>query len=151
MTDTQRDPALPVSLLVVDDNPEVGASLGRWFMLCEDVRWAGWLPGPDGIDAAIAQTTPRVVLVDWDLHGMDTAALLARLVEGHPHVTFAVLSGNLGADSIRAALRAGASGYLSKDNSPAELAAEIKRLAAGRIVLSEEAQQAIKVEEAERI
>ena len=144
----RRGPALPITLLIVDDNQELGAALGRWFMLSEDFRWAGWLPGPDGIDAAILRASPRLVLIDWELPGVDTQALLSRLAEAHPRVTFAVLSGHIEADAIRAVLKAGASGYLSKESSPAELPAEARLLAEGKIILSPDAQQAIQVEEA---
>src|SRR3954467_2041441 len=91
----------PIGLMVVDDNREVGTSLERWFNMSKDFRWAGWLAGPDGLDELIVEKSPDVVLIDWDLPGVDTAELLARIITKYSGVTFAVLSAHLEPPMIR--------------------------------------------------
>lgn len=138
----------PIGLVVVDDNREVGTSLERWFKLSKDFRWAGWLPGPDGLDALIVEKSPDVALIDWDLPGVDTGALLSRITAKYSGVIFAVLSAHLEPTMIRAALRAGAYGYLSKGQAPVELAVEVRMLAEGKRVLSPQVLAALGEDEA---
>jgi DNA-binding NarL/FixJ family response regulator len=67
---------------------------------------------------------------------VDTGALLARVTAKYTDVVFAVLSAHLEPSMIRAALSAGACGYLSKGQAPVDLAVEVRMLAEGKNVLS---------------
>jgi DNA-binding NarL/FixJ family response regulator len=133
---------------VVDDNREVGTSLERWFTLSKDFRWAGWLPGPQGLDELLVEKGPDVALIDWDLPGVDTGALLTRVTAKYGDVAFAVLSAHLDPAMIRAALAAGACGYLSKGQAPVDLAVEVRMLAEGKRVLSPQVRAALGEDEA---
>jgi DNA-binding NarL/FixJ family response regulator len=133
----------PIVVFLVDDNPEVAASLKRWFGLSKELHWGGWLANPEGIEEALKQLAPTVLLVDWNLPGTDTAALLARLTRAFPDTRIAVMSVHIKPQYIRAALAAGAAGYIFKNQPPSHLAAEVHMLASGRQVLSPEVRQAI--------
>lgn len=139
-----RGPRQPIKLLVVDDNAEVRGALARWFSRLEDFVWMDALPGAEGLEEALVRLSPEVVLLDWDLPGVDTFELLARMTRAHPAVVFAVLSAHVQPPMIRAALRAGAAGYLTKSGSPARLAADVRLLAAGRgPIFSDDARAAL--------
>src|SRR4051812_44818263 len=73
-----RGPRQPIRLLVVDDNAEVRGALARWFSRLDDFAWLGALPGAQGLEDALVRLSPEVVLLDWDLPGVDTFELLAR-------------------------------------------------------------------------
>lgn len=127
----------------MDDNAEVRAALSRWFSFSMDFDWAGALAGPEGLEDALVKLEPDVALIDWDLPGVNTYELLTRLVPAHPGTVFAVLSAHVEAPLIRAALKAGALGYLSKGRSPAQLAAEVRMLAERLQVFSEDVMNAL--------
>lgn len=141
-------PTEPVTLLLVDDNTEVRGALARWFGYSKDFALVASFSGPEGVDDALVKLTPKVALIDWDIPGVDTYELLQRLVRNYRDTVFAVLSAHVEPPLIRAALRAGAAGYLSKGGSPARLAAEVRQLAEGLQVFSEEVKAALMNDEA---
>lgn len=143
MAETHDAPHRPISVFLLDDNVEVAAGLERWFARSKEFRWAGWLATPDDITPALAAVAPDVLLVDWDMPGTDTGALLTRLTKAFPNMHIAVLSGHLSPLYIRAALAAGAAGYIYKGQSPAQLAAEVQMVGEGRNVLSAEVQHSL--------
>jgi DNA-binding NarL/FixJ family response regulator len=143
MASAEKDEQGRTAVLLLDDNPEAASAMKRWFERLAGFRWAGSTLTPDTLDELIRRENPDVVLVDFHMPGVDTCALLARVVKDLPRVRFAVLSANLNPKDIRSCLAAGVAGYLYKDQSPAHLAAEVKMVAAGRTVLSAEAQSAL--------
>jgi DNA-binding NarL/FixJ family response regulator len=133
----------PFKVYLLDDNPQVAPSLKRWFDRLKDFQWVGSQSTPDQIDEALARLSPDVLLVDWDMPGTDTAALLERLTAAFPKMNIAVLSAHLKPDYILAALAAGAAGYVYKGQTMDFLAADVHRLGEGQTVLSPEVRNAL--------
>jgi DNA-binding NarL/FixJ family response regulator len=121
-------PSAPISILIVDDNADVGAAMERWFKRSQEFRSLGWLGDANKLETSVAQLAPDVVLVDWSMPGIDTAALLSRLVPKFPSVRFAVLSAHSDFSYVNAALKSGARGFISKNQSPAHIAADVRML-----------------------
>jgi DNA-binding NarL/FixJ family response regulator len=69
-------------------------------------------------------------LIDFHMPGMSLAAL-SRFVETHPGVPIAVISGTADAADVRAAIQAGARGFIPKTASGTHLAHAIELLLAG--------------------
>ena len=83
----------------------------------------------------IEASPPDVVLMDIlmpELNGLDATA---RVVARFPAVRVIILSMNAAEEYVLQALRSGASGYLLKNASPAELELAIKAVARGEIFL----------------
>jgi DNA-binding NarL/FixJ family response regulator len=133
-----------VSILCVDDNAQVGASLERWFRRLSDFQWVGFVPGVETVEEVVDRVKPDIVLMDLDMPGEDSVAVVARLTARTPPVRVAMLSAHLRPDDIRRSMRAGAAGYLSKDQSPDKIAAEVMRVAEGAVVLSPDAEAALR-------
>lgn len=79
---------------------------------------------------------PDVALLDIsmpDLNGIETAA---RIRIRFPQTRVVILSMHAGKDYVAQALRAGASGYLLKDATPAELESALRAVARGETYLS---------------
>jgi DNA-binding NarL/FixJ family response regulator len=133
-----------VSILCVDDNVQVGASLERWFRRLSDFRWAGFVHGVETVEEVVDRVKPDIVLMDLDMPGEDSVNVVARLTARTPPVRVAMLSAHLRPDDIRRSMQAGAAGYISKDQSPDAIAAEVMRVAAGAVVLSPEAEAALR-------
>ncbi|OGT83671.1 MAG: DNA-binding response regulator [Gammaproteobacteria bacterium RIFCSPLOWO2_02_FULL_61_13] len=79
---------------------------------------------------------PDVALLDIsmpELNGMDTAA---RIRSRYPQTLVVILSVHAGEEYVTQALRAGASGYLLKDATPAEFEFALRAVARGETYLS---------------
>jgi two-component system nitrate/nitrite response regulator NarL len=72
---------------------------------------------------------PEVVLLDWELPGLDEGSL-ARLREICPDVVIIALSGKL--DVRQAAVAAGASAFVCKCDPPRQLLSAIEEATAGK-------------------
>lgn len=87
----------------------------------------------NGLDAiaACAQHRPDVVLMDMRMPGMDGVECTRRLLETQPQLRILALSTFDDDETVLAAIRAGAVGYLLKDVSAQALVEAITRAAAG--------------------
>ncbi len=132
MTQSSRE----IRVLVVDDNDILGESLRRWMTGEHGVRCVGWTD--DLVEALRLAGTlaPDLVLLDVDMPGGDTFALLERLTDRHPAMRIVMLSGHMRHDYIERALDAGAAGYIVKDESPASIIDLVRRAIGGEVVLS---------------
>lgn len=125
-----------IRLLVADDHPVVREGLKRIVAACEDMRVVG--EARDGEEAlATSRATPAdVLLLDLSMPGPGFLETLRRLRVECPGLRVLVLSVHPEEDYAARALKAGASGYLTKDHSPEELADAIRCVHEGGRYLS---------------
>jgi len=125
-----------IRLLVADDHPVVREGLKRIVAACEDMRVVG--EARDGEEAlATSRATPAdVLLLDLSMPGPGFLETLRRLRVECPALRVLVLSVHPEEDYAARALKAGASGYLTKDHSPEELANAIRCVHEGGRYLS---------------
>lgn len=123
---------MTIRVLVVDDQAIVRDGLVTVLSLVPDLQVVG--QAADGAEAIVAvdRHTPDVVLMDLRMPGVDGPTATARIVAEHPGVAVLVLTTYADDDSIVAALRAGARGYLTKDAGRAEIATAVRAVAAGQ-------------------
>ncbi|MDQ1129385.1 response regulator transcription factor [Microbacterium sp. SORGH_AS_0888] len=128
----------PIRVVVADDQAIVREGLATVLALLPDIEVVG--TAGDGAEAvALAvQRHPDVVLMDLRMPGMDGAAATARLAVEVPGAAVLVLTTYADDESILAALRAGAKGYLTKDAGRAEVAAAVRSVARGQSTFSAE-------------
>jgi DNA-binding NarL/FixJ family response regulator len=125
-----REPSRPAArVLIVDDHPVVRHGLSALLRSggLEVVGEAA--SGDDAIDAA-RSLAPDVVVMDLSLPGTSGIEATRRLRDARPGCAVVVLTAFADRDRVLAAVDAGASGYLLKDDDPSELVAGIR--AAGR-------------------
>jgi DNA-binding NarL/FixJ family response regulator len=135
----------PIGVMVIDDNDLVGESIARWaHRQSETVRWLGWTDDPAAAVALVSERRPDVVLLDIDMPGVDTFALVGRLRAQHPEVRVVMLTGHVREDFIDRAADAGAMGYIVKDELPKDILALASRAAAGEFVLSTTARNIVR-------
>lgn len=91
----------------------------------------------DGVELA-ERLQPQVVVTDLALPGRSGIALITELQEKCPETRILVLTAHNTEEYIRAALNAGATGYVLKDSSRAELIQAIRSVATGRQFLCQE-------------
>ncbi|MBS2554050.1 response regulator transcription factor [Catenulispora sp. NL8] len=93
----------------------------------------------DGAAAVAAAETlrPDVVLMDLRMPGMDGVEATRQIGQSAPGVRIVVLTTHADDASILKALRAGATGYLTKESGRAEIARAIEAAASGQSVLDD--------------
>jgi DNA-binding NarL/FixJ family response regulator len=125
----------PQTVLVVDDHPVVRRGLTA---LLQAETWvhrvveAGTLA--DARRAATVES-PDVAVVDLTLPDGDGIALLRHLSATAPRCRALVMTMTADPGTVRAALDAGARGYLLKDSDPEVVVASLRTVAAGGQVL----------------
>lgn len=131
MVDSTAEP----TVMVVDDHPIWRDAVAR------DLAEDGFsvVATADGVAAArrrAAVVLPDVVLMDMRLGDGDGAQATAQVLEVSPKSRVLVLSASAEHDDVLQAVKAGASGYLVKSASKAELAEAVRSTAAGRAVFT---------------
>jgi DNA-binding NarL/FixJ family response regulator len=89
--------------------------------------------GDDAVEQALA-VQPDVIVMDLNLPGTNGVEATRRIVTASPHVRVLVLTMFDDEDSVFAAMRAGARGYLLKDADQAEIARAIEAVADGEAI-----------------
>lgn len=117
-------------LVICDDHQllldTLGAALGaRGYQVEALVRTAA-----EAVDAVLAHD-PDVAVVDVHLADGDGFAVAAEIARVHPRTRTLMLSASADADSIRAALEAGAAGFVRKDQSIEGIVRRLEQVAAG--------------------
>ena len=125
-----------IRIMLVDDHPIVREGLRGKLNTEDDFEVVGDASsGPHGVTLC-ATLLPDVVLMDLQMPGGDGVSATREIVGRFPGVKVLILTTyETDADIVRA-VEAGASGYLLKDISLAELARSIRSTVAGGTVLA---------------
>jgi two-component system, NarL family, response regulator FusR len=143
MRTSSGDPHGTVRILIVDDHPIMRRGLvelvndAPGLTVCAE---AGTIA--DALTAAAA-AQPHVAVVDLSLGVESGLDLVTALAERHPTMHTLVLSGHDEALYADRALKAGALGYITKDQPPAELITAVRRVASGKPYASAETTERI--------
>lgn len=127
-----------IRVLVADDQAIVRDGLATVLALLPDIEVVGTAADGQEAVALAVQRHPDVVLMDLRMPRMDGVAATARLAVDVPDAAVLVLTTYADDESIMAALRAGAKGYLTKDAGRAEVAAAVRSVARGQSTFSAE-------------
>ncbi|MFJ1582419.1 response regulator [Streptomyces sp. NPDC088197] len=135
MTADAAGPAVPVRVLLVDDQPLVRASLDMIITDAPDLAVVGEAgTGEDAVRLS-AELRPDVVVMDIRMPGMDGIEATRRITEDPVYATgvprVLVLTTFDQDEHVYGALRAGASGFLVKDMALDDILAAIRVVAAG--------------------
>ncbi|MBK1834726.1 response regulator [Roseibacillus ishigakijimensis] len=123
---------------IVEDNAPLGESLRKIVESSDRLRCLGvWGTGEDALKK-IDAFRPQVVLMDINLPGMSGIEATARLKQFLPEIQVIMVTVYRDHDKIFAALKAGASGYLLKRSSPAEVREAILGVCTGGAPMSAE-------------
>jgi DNA-binding NarL/FixJ family response regulator len=125
-----------IRILLVDDHPVVRMGLRGMLDAEPDLTVVGEASsGTESVGRALA-LTPDIVLMDLRMPGGDGVEATGRILSAVPGVRVMVLTTYESDRDILRAIEAGASGYLLKDASPAELADAVRAAARGETVLA---------------
>ena len=120
-----------IRIFIADDHPIVRQGLRRIVEADPGMVIAGEAGDAPSLQSGLAQTPADVVLLDVSMPGGLFLETLRALRARHPTVRVLVLSVHPEDQWAVRALRAGASGYLTKDHSPDQLLDAIRRVYRG--------------------
>ena len=124
-----------VSVLLADDQRLVRESLATMLGLLDGIELVATASDGEEASTLAAQHRPQVVLMDLRMPRLDGIEATRLLSERQPEVRVIALTTYADDESVLAALRAGARGYLTKDASAEDIRAAIFSVAAGEAAL----------------
>lgn len=132
-----------ISVLIADDHPMVRQGLRVFLELQPDIEVVG--EAADGAQAAqLAQELrPDVVLLDLVMPGTDGVTAIELMAEAAVESKVLIVTSFGEHRTVVPAIRAGARGYVSKEVEPSALAAAIRAVAAGHVLLGPEVAAAL--------
>jgi DNA-binding NarL/FixJ family response regulator len=125
---------MTVRVLVVDDHPIFRDGLRTALDGEPAVEIVGDADSGEQALAAVASLRPDVVLMDLNMPGMSGIEATRALRAGHPEVRVLVLTMQADDESVFAAVRAGAAGYLIKGANRQEVLHAVAAVAEGGAV-----------------
>jgi DNA-binding NarL/FixJ family response regulator len=123
-----------LNVLICDDHAGFRASLAALLTAGgEVVIVAESADGSSAVDLAVS-LQPDVVLMDLNMPGIGGVEATRRIVESAPHIGVVVLTMVEDDDSVFAAMKAGARGYLLKGARKAEIIRAVRAVADGEAI-----------------
>ena len=124
-------------IIIADDHPLVREGLKHILSANSDYIVAAEVGDGHQLLAAVIEHTYDIALVDMLMPGKNGIELIKQLRQERPELRILVISSHKEDIYAVRTIRAGASGYLCKDYAASELINAVKRLAAGRMYITE--------------
>ena len=129
---------MPIRVAIVEDDPGVRAGLVSIVRRAAHLQLAGTYDSAETALKGIPEDLPDVLLADINLPGRSGIELVAELKGRFPRLLLMMITVYEDGDQIFASLQAGASGYLLKRSTPAEIVQATEQLHAGGSPMSPE-------------
>ncbi len=123
--------AEPIRLFVADDHTLFRDGLRALFASIPDIEIVGEAATGSQAIAGVIETLPDVILMDVQMPETNGIEATRRILGASPHVGVIVVSMLEADDSVFAAMRAGARGYVLKGADQSEMLRTIRAVAAG--------------------
>jgi DNA-binding NarL/FixJ family response regulator len=132
-----ENPGQRTRILIVDDHPAVCESLAAWIGRQSDLEFCGAAAELSEALRLVTENSPELVVVDISLKAGDGIELIKRIRDRAKSVRMLVWSSHSEALYAERCLRAGAMGYVQKDQAMEQLMQAIRRVLQGKMYLSE--------------
>jgi DNA-binding NarL/FixJ family response regulator len=123
----------PLKVLIADDHPLLIAGIRRAVELSQGIEVVGETSSGSDLMGLIERRRPQLVLLDLWMPGGCGFERIKQIRQQWPEVKVIVLSADEDRRSIDAALSAGASAYIVKSVSLADLASVLRQTACGQV------------------
>ncbi|MFK4445739.1 DNA-binding NarL/FixJ family response regulator [Caballeronia udeis] len=120
-----------IRILIADDHAIVRSGLKQIIATTEDIVVAGEAAQGAEVIEKLRTCHVDLLLLDMTMPGISGVDLIRRVRTEHPVLPVLVLSIHNEAQVVARAVRAGATGYVTKDSDPDILLAAIRKLAGG--------------------
>jgi len=122
-----------IRIVVCDDHRLMLEAIRLALKDVGDIEIVGEAETGTAVLPLVREVDPDVVLLDIRLPGMDGLTVLARLREQYPRVKVVMLSAVEESDVIEAALKAGATAFVTKQIDPRDVASAIRQAVEGTV------------------
>jgi DNA-binding NarL/FixJ family response regulator len=124
-----------VTLLVMDGEQALAEALAAVFRAADWVAWAAVADSPAAAARVLDTSAVDVIVVGTDAEGADPLAVLRWVAGRYPQLALVAMSADDGDEAAARALEAGAVAWLPKSAGVEEMAAIVRRAAAGEASL----------------
>jgi two-component system response regulator DesR len=124
-----------IRLMLADDQHLVRGALAALLSLEDDFEIVAEVARGDEVVEAVRAHGAEVALLDIEMPGLDGLAAAAALAQAVPDCKVLILTTFGRPGYLRRALESGALGFIVKDAPPEQLAAAVRRVAAGERVV----------------
>lgn len=129
----------PMRILIVDDHPLIRERLADILHREEDLTVCGEAEDRHGAIEAIRKQTPDLVIVDLTLKNSDGLELIKDMRVAWPKIAVLVVSMHDESLFAERVIRAGARGYITKQEATRNILTAVRRVLDGGIYLNERA------------
>lgn len=136
-TQAKTDQHSKHGVLIVDDHPIVRQGLAQLINQEQDLEVCGQAENASQAMQAIGELSPAMVIVDISLQDTSGMELIKDIKVRHPNLPVLTLSMHDEAVYAERALRAGAMGYIMKQEATERVITAIRRVLAGDVYVSE--------------
>jgi DNA-binding NarL/FixJ family response regulator len=123
-------------ILIADDHPVFRKGLRALLASMPAVELAGEATSGENAILLAEQLQPDVILMDLQMPGGGGLAAIRQIVQTSPHIRILVVTMFQDDDSVFAALKAGARGYVLKDMDDEDIARAIQVVGSGEAIFS---------------
>jgi DNA-binding NarL/FixJ family response regulator len=124
-----------IRILIADDHPVFRFGLRALLNALPDTEVVGEATTGEAVIDLAATTQPDVILMDIHMPSLNGIDATRRIREQHAHIAILIVT-MLDDESVFAAMRAGARGYMLKGAEPAETVRAIRAVAQGEAIFS---------------
>jgi len=125
-----------IGVLLVDDHRMFAESIARLLADEEGIAVLGTAStGGEGIVLA-ERLQPDVVLLDYQMPDLDGVTVAARIKAARPETMVVMVTGSADDRVLVAAIEAGCSGFITKDQVAGEVASAVRAAAAGEALIT---------------
>lgn len=126
----------PIRILVADDHLFYREGVRSLLSRVPDLNVVGEAVSGEDVITRATELVPEVILMDIKMPGANGIEATRRILEAHPGMCILIVTMFDDDDSVFAALRAGARGYVLKDADQEELVRAIKAVRHGEAIFS---------------
>jgi DNA-binding NarL/FixJ family response regulator len=120
-----------IRLIIADDHPIVRGGLKHLFELSLEINVVAEADNSQQLMSLLQDNEVDLLLLDLNMPGFSGIELITHVCAQYADLPILVLSMHNELQVVARALKAGASGYLTKDNEPEILLSAIRKVAAG--------------------
>ncbi|HET7272254.1 MAG TPA: response regulator transcription factor [Rubrobacter sp.] len=124
----------PIRVLISDDHPHFRDGMRALLLSAPDVEVVGEAGDGEKAIRLAEKLQPDVILMDLNMPGIGGIEATRRILHTSPHISVLVISMYEDDDSVFAALKAGARGYLLKGALKAEILRSIRAVVSGEAI-----------------
>jgi len=121
-----------INLLIADDHAIMREGMKKLLVMADDVVVEREAENGEQVMGLLQQYSFNLVLLDMSMPGVSGVELISWIRAYNQHQPILVLSMYNEPQIAMRAIKAGASGYITKDNSPETLIEAIRRVASGK-------------------